>query len=56
MHGVAESDMTEQLTLSLSFHIILGTISNLEMRMYTGFMQILCYFLYGTWTSVDFGI
>ena len=22
VHGVAESDMTEQLTLSLSFHII----------------------------------
>ena len=35
-----ESDMTELLTLSLSFHIVLGIISNLEMRMCIGFMQI----------------
>ena len=35
-----ESDMTEQLTLSLSFHIVLGITGNLEMRICTGFMQI----------------
>ena len=51
-----ESDMTEQLTLSLSFHIVLGIINNLEMRICLDFMQILCYFIYGTWASADFGV
>ena len=32
--------MTEQLALSLSFHIVLGITSNLEMRICIGFMQI----------------
>ena len=45
--------MTEQLTLSLSFHIVLGIINNLEMRICLDFMQILCYFIYGTWASAD---
>ena len=48
--------MTEQLTLSLSFHIVLGIINNLEMRICLDFMQILCYFIYGTWASADFGV